>query len=151
MSWVSEQIFAAGGSVIPRDWQQFQTQTGIAAVVHLNAGAALEFRGPQPQRFLWLDVDDEEHADEARRFAAGSFVLQAVQDGERVLLHAAAGRHRTRWIYVAYLILSGCKALTAVRMAEQRPWLAPYRTDLQQWEHFRERFMYSGPGGSDAV
>ncbi|MBN1265809.1 MAG: hypothetical protein JXA25_09970 [Anaerolineales bacterium] len=151
MSWVSNQIFAAGGTAVPDTWKQFQAETGITTVVHLNPGSPSVFQGPLPARYLWLDIADENGADNETRYLAAKFVLEAVYAGDSILLHATPGRHRTRWIFVAYLILSGRKTLTAVRLAEQLPWLAPYHTDLQRWELFAEWIHHSEPGGLDAI
>jgi hypothetical protein len=151
MSWVSDQIFAAGGTTILQDWRQFQLDTGITTVVHLNPDSPDEFVGPEPARFLWLDITHEDDADFEHREQAGRFVLEAVYSGEKVLLHATKGRHRTRWVFVAYLILSGRKPSTALRLAEKLPWLAPYNTDRERWEQFSEYVRRTGPGGLDAV
>ena len=151
MSWVSNQIFAAGGSAIPDTWEQFQAETGITTLLHLNPNAPAEFKGPVPLRYLWLDIADENDADEKIRSLAGQFVLEAVFAGERILLHAGNGRHRTRWVFVAYLILSGRKPQTAFRLAEKLPWLAPYNTDRDRWEQFAVYIRCTESGGLDAV
>lgn len=151
MSWVTEQVFAAGGTMIPCDWARFKLETGIDAVLHMNPVAPTPFEGPDPERFLWLDAADEEGADLAMRKAAGRFIFQAVHDGYRVLLHATPGRHRARWAYVAYLILDGRRPASAVRMAAEQPWLAPYSTDMAQWEAFYRSLHGSQTGGLHAV
>jgi hypothetical protein len=57
----------------------------------------------------------------------------------RVLLHSNRGRHRVRWIVVAYLILAGRSVRGAIREVEERPWLAPYHTQVDSWQSFFER------------
>jgi hypothetical protein len=134
LSWVHDRIFAAGGSQIPKTWQAFQDQTGIDAVVHLSPGAPVPFIGPTPAAFLWLDVDDEDAADIQVRMLAGGFVLDCLRDGRTVLLHSRLGRHRTRWVFVAFLLCSGVSLTRALSEAAERPWLAPYRTDKARWQ-----------------
>lgn len=136
MTWVHDRIFAAGGSHIPATWEQFSSQTRVSAVVHLNPDAAQRFAGPPPEAFLWLAVDSESDADLESRRLAGRFVQQQLAQGRNVLLHCGAGRHRTRWVFVAYLLLEGSSWRAALRQAEQTPWLAPYHTDRALWRSF---------------
>ncbi len=151
MSWVTEQIFAAGGEMIPQDWARFQHETGICAVLHLNPCEPTPFVGPVPERFLWLDIAEEEQSGLAVRTQAAQFVFDAVQAGCRVLLHATQGMHRTRWVFVAFLILSGRRPAAAVRLAEELPWLAPYETDPDGWDAFYRSLHAARRGGTDAV
>jgi hypothetical protein len=74
----------------------------------------------------------------AERQLAGCFLEKMVQLGRRVLLHSSMGRHRTRWAFVAYCILSGQSARAALRRAGNRPWLSPYTTDEDAWHAFAE-------------
>ena len=134
MSWVHDRIFAAGGFQIPETWAAFQDQTGVDAVVHLSPGSPMMFTGPAPAAFLWLDVEDEDGADLAARRLAGGFVLDCLKDGRTVLLHSRLSRHRTRWVYVAFLLAGGASVQRALRQAEERPWLSPYPTDESLWE-----------------
>lgn len=158
MTWVEDQIYAAGGDHLPKAWADFTAQTGISTVVHQRSAAPAAFIGPAPQAFLWLDLTEEGQADLELRWQAGTFVHQQVQAGRRVLLHASQGRHRTRWIYVAYRLCSGQDLAKALHQAEKRPWLAPYHTDRRAWEAFVEHVQqqrrgqtaWSG-GGADAV
>jgi len=134
LSWVHDRIFAAGGFEIPKTWAAFQDQTGIDAVVHLSPGAPTHFAGPAPAAFLWLDIGDENAADLDVRRLAGGFVLDCLQDGRTVLLHSRLSRHRTRWVFVSFLLCSGTSLPRALREAEERPWLSPYPTDESRWQ-----------------
>lgn len=138
MTWVHEKIFAAGGSHIPETWRAFADQTGIRAVLHLSSDRPALFRGPSPRAFLWLDIEDEIHAGLPQRQLAGRFIMMNLEHGELVLLHSSSGRHRTRWAFVAYSILSGASVNTALRRAAEQPWLSPYHTDRKTWEAFAE-------------
>lgn len=138
VSWVHDRIFAAGGHQIPETWAAFQDQTGIDAVVHLSPGRPMVFAGPAPAAFLWLDVSQEEAADLATRRLAGGFVLDCIKDGRTVLLHSGLSRHRTRWVFVAFLLASGASVARALRQAEERPWLSPYPTDETRWQALSE-------------
>lgn len=138
MTWVHEAIYAGGGDHIPATWQDFAGQTGITAVVHLRPGNPDSFRGDAPKAFLWINLEAEEQAGVDERWLAGSFVMDCLAGGHRVLLHSSLGRHRARWAYVAYRICSGRSVRAALREAAEKPWLAPYHTDVAAWEAFAE-------------
>jgi hypothetical protein len=138
LAWVHEHIFAGGGEHIPSTWDKFSSQMDIRAVVHLSNPAPMSFRGEPPPRFLWLDIEDEQNVDHRAQALCGEFVKDALLSGQNVLLHSAHGRHRTRWIYVAYLICAGRQVRSALRMAEEKPWQAPYHTDRAKWSDFKD-------------
>lgn len=133
MTWVHDRIFAAGGQHIPATWESFRRQTGIAAVLSLEADRPVRLIGAAPARFLWIDVREEGEADLETRLLAGRYVAEAVEAGDRVLLHSNLGRHRTRWAYVAFLLYRGKTVASALRQAAESPWLAPYETDRDKW------------------
>ena len=137
LAWVHEHIFAAGGSHIPAAWDQFSAQLGVTAIVHLSRPEPLEFHGSAPARMLWLDLEDEREVDLGMQALCAGFVHAAIESGENVLLHSTHGRHRTRWVYVSYLIWAGKQVRAALRMAEEKPWQAPYHTDTEKWSTFR--------------
>lgn len=145
MSWVHDRIFAAGGFQIPKTWGEFHDQTGVDAVVHLSPGTPMAFAGPAPAACLWLDINDENDADLGARRLAGDFVLDCLQEGRTVLLHSRLSRHRTRWVFVAFLLCSGVGLARALRQAEERPWLSPYHTDQARWQALVEALQASPP------
>jgi hypothetical protein len=134
LTWVDDGIFAGGGEHLPESWEDFARQTGIRAVLHLRPGKPAAFRGAPIERFLWMTVADEHEAGLPERLLAGAFIEGCLRDGSKVLLHSSLGRHRTRWAYVSYRILSGAEAQAAVRRAARPPWLSPYSTDMAAWE-----------------
>jgi hypothetical protein len=136
MTWVREEIYAAGGAHIPATWGDFADQTGVTAVVHLSPGRPAAFRGAPPRAFLWLGISEEAQAGLAERWLAAGFIACCLAEGRRVLLHSSLGRHRTRWAFVAHSIHAGLSARAALRVAAERPWLAPYHTDVAAWEAF---------------
>lgn len=136
MTWVQDGIYAAGGEHLPSTWAEFSDQTGIGAVLHLSPVRPAVFRGPAPEVFLWLPIEDENQAAADDRLLAGRFIAGCRERGLRVLLHSSLGRHRTRWAYVAYEICTGARLRTALRRAASRPWLGPYHTDEAAWEAF---------------
>lgn len=136
MTWVQDGIYAAGGESLPARWADFTAQTGISAILHLRPRAPARFEGSPPGFFLWLNIDDETDAAYADRLLAASFVQDCLSGGRRVVLHASAGRHRTRWCYVAYKILDGSAPEAAMRRVARSPWMAPYRTDEAAWCEF---------------
>ena len=121
---------------MPAAWEEFAAQTGVSGVVHLRPVSPASFRGPPPARFLWLSVRQESDVADEERLLAGAFVSQCLAEGRRVLLHSSLGRHRTRWVYVAYRILAGSSVRAALRRASQRPWMDPYTTDEKAWTAF---------------
>jgi hypothetical protein len=136
MTWVEDRIYAAGGEHIPRTWDEFVDQTGITAVVHLRPGAPAVFCGRLPESFLWLGIADEGEITSADRWLAGRFVADCLRAGRKVLLHSSLGRHRARWVYVAWAIVEGRSARTALRQAGAKPWLSPYHTSVEAWDGF---------------
>jgi hypothetical protein len=110
----------------------------IQAVIHLASPEPVAFQGLPPDRFLWLDIEEEQQADHDARALCGYFVLDALNNGGSVLLHSAHGLHRTRWIYVAFLICAGRQVRAALTLAEEKPWQAPYHTNRQQWSNFKK-------------
>jgi hypothetical protein len=140
LTWVDEFIYAAGGEHIPANWGDFADQTGIRAVLHLRPEAPQAFLGPPPRQFLWLSVSEEREADLGCLFLAGTFLAGCVEQGAKVLLHSSLGRHRTRWAFVAYLMVRGQRWERARKLAEARPWLSPYHTEAARWEDF-ERWL----------
>lgn len=137
LTWVEESIFAAGGQHIPTTWADFADSTGIGTVLHLSSGQPQSFLGPPPQRFLWLRVEDERLAGIEERTLAAEFIAVSLAAGEKVLLHSAQGRHRTRWVYVAYGLYVGRTLSRVLREAAEKPWLAPYHTDQEKWNTFQ--------------
>ncbi|TEU00729.1 MAG: hypothetical protein E3J30_02210 [Anaerolineales bacterium] len=139
MTWVEESIYAAGGQHIPAAWADFADSTGIGAILHLSSGRPATFLGPPPRRFLWLMVEEEKLAGMEDRRLAAEFIQASLEAGEKVLLHSAEGRHRTRWTYVAYGLYVGRRLSRVLREAAEKPWLAPYHTDRDMWRAFQER------------
>ncbi|NIM92929.1 MAG: hypothetical protein GTO18_04370 [Anaerolineales bacterium] len=138
MTWVLDGIFAAGGEHLPATWDSFADQTGISAVVHLRPERPATFTGPAPGAFLWLNLEDETQADMEARWLVAEFVGDCLEDGRRVLLHSSISRHRVRWIFTAYRIWGGRRVSAVLREVEERPWLAPYHTDVDAWNAFCE-------------
>jgi hypothetical protein len=138
LTWVHQQIYAGGGDHIPIDWEAFRDQTGISAILHLNPVEPVIFQGPAPSAYLWMNIDHEREIDQNNRWQAGTFVQSCVSTDHRVLIHSGRGRHRVRWIYVAYLILSGSSIKGAISEVEEKPWLSPYHTDPREWQKFHQ-------------
>lgn len=144
MTWVEDRIYAAGGEHIPLTWAEFSDQTGITAVVHLRPGGPAAFLGPAPEAYLWLGLKDEGEASLSDRWLAARFVLENLRAGRKVLLHSGLGRHRTRWVFVAWAIMDGRSTQAALRQAGARPWLSPYHTQPQAWDAFAREVRRAG-------
>ncbi|OGO19800.1 MAG: hypothetical protein A2Z14_08250 [Chloroflexi bacterium RBG_16_48_8] len=138
MTWVHDQIYAAGGEHLPSTWASFVNQTGVTAVLHLRPVSPASFHGPLPRGFLWMDLADESQAGLEERWLAASFIGENLEKGRRILLHSSLRRHRVRWAYVSYLIWMGRSVRASLREVEEKPWLAPYHTDERIWEDFRQ-------------
>jgi hypothetical protein len=151
MTWVHDGIFAGGGETLPENWAAFAAQTGVTAVLHLRPESPAAFRGPSPASFMWMDLTSEAEAALPERIAAATFIDDCLRRGQRVLLHASPGRHRTRWAFVAYRIWSGAGAGRALRQAAEPPWLAPYKTDRAAWEQLAEVVQDLRPYSRDAI
>lgn len=151
LTWVHEQIFAAGGTHIPEHWAEFIEQYGPTSVLHLEPRLPMRFVGPAPRHLLWLALDHEEQADLATRELAARFISRVLEQGGQVLLHCRAGRHRARWALVAYQIWSGKSVKSATRLAGENPWLGPYQTDQSLWEQFAAMRAEAEPGIADRM
>jgi hypothetical protein len=137
LTWVHDQIYAAGGEHIPQHWEMFHDQTGINAIVHLRPRKPAAFLGPMPSAFLWLDVEEESGAALEDRWLVGRFIDTYVRVGERILLHSSLTRHRVRWVFVAYRIYSGSSVTSTLREVAEKPWMDPYPTEEATWRAFR--------------
>jgi hypothetical protein len=138
LAWIHDQIYAAGGDHIPSTWASFVKQTGVTAVLHLCPISPTSFQGPFPKSFLWMALADESEAGLEERWLAASFIGRNLESGQRMLLHSSLRRHRVRWAYVSYLIWMGRSVRASIRVVEEKPWLAPYRTDERAWEEFKQ-------------
>jgi hypothetical protein len=137
LTWVHDQIYAAGGDHLPSNWASFVDQTGITSVLHLRPDSPASFLGPCPESFLWLDLADESQAGLEERWLAASFIFENLKNGRSILLHSSLRRHRVRWAYVSYLIRIGRSVRASLKEVEEKPWLAPYRTDVEIWNEFK--------------
>jgi hypothetical protein len=144
LTWVHDNIYAAGGTHIPSNWDAFADQTGVTGILHLAPERAARFSGSSPEVFLWLNIADENQAASSERLVAGRFLFECVAEGRRVLLHSSLGRHRTRWAFVSFLMITGSSVRAALRQAAELPWLSPYRTDTAAWEAFAETLRELG-------
>ncbi len=136
LTWVHKRIYAAGGDHVLQNWALFQDQTGISAILHLDPEGPAKFHGPSPVAYMWMRVDREAEITIVDRWMAGSFISECVGAHKHVLIHSSKGRHRVRWVFVSYLIVSGQSVKAALREAEEKPWQSPYHTDLNEWHTF---------------
>jgi hypothetical protein len=138
LTWIQDGIYAAGGEHLPKNWASFIEQTGITAVFHLRALSSASFIGPAPTSFLWINLEGEAGAGLEERRLAATFIAENLKMQRRVLLHCSHRRHRIRWAYMAYLIWSGKSIKASLTQVQQKPWLAPYHTDMKIWQEFKE-------------
>lgn len=138
MTWIHDQIYAAGGEHLPNHWSSFVEQTGVDSILHLQAGTPAKFLGPIPASFLWMNLELEAEVGLEERWLAAVFINLHVENGRIILIHSSHPLHRVRWTYVAYQIFKGRSVQASLKEVEQKPWLAPYHTDRENWDRFKQ-------------
>jgi protein-tyrosine phosphatase len=146
MPWATDDIFVAGGDFVAEDWANFQSQTGISAIVTVDLDRPGEFKEPRPWAWLWLPVESEEHYTLDQLRLGAQFIRAALTAGRRVLLHGAQGAHRTRPLVAAHLIAQGKSVARVIKELEQKPWLPPYRGQVALLEQLKEQGDEDEPG-----
>lgn len=137
MPWIDEHIFVAGGDVVEAGWAEFQSQTGVSAVITVDEQTPGSFGPPLPWAVLWLAVAGEaDYTLEHLRLGA-QFIEVALAAGRRVLLYAPQGMHRTRPLVAAHLVWQGRSVARTLREMERKPWLPPYRGNAALLEQLR--------------
>ena len=136
MTWATDHIFAAGGDFVLDGWREFQSQTGVSAVVVVSTEGLGPFSDPLPWATLWLPVEDEGQYTLDHLTLGTQFIETALAAGRKVLLYAPKGVHRTRPLVAAHLIARGKSVARVVREMEQKPWLPPYKGDAALLEQF---------------
>lgn len=137
MTWATDQLFVAGGDFVVEAWREFQSQSGVSAVISVSTEKPGEFADPQPWALLWLPVGEESEYTLDHLRLGVQFIECALAADRKVLLHSPKGVHRTRPLVAAHLIARGKSVARAVREMEQKPWLPPYQGDVQLLEAFR--------------
>jgi len=136
MTWATDHIFVAGGDFILSGWREFQSQTGVSAVVVVSETSPSSFGEPSPWAMLWLPVGEESQYTLDHLRLGVQFVKTALATGRKVLLYAPRGVHRTRPLVAAHLIAGGKSVARTVREMEQKPWLPPYKGEVALLEQF---------------
>lgn len=136
MTWLNEQIFVAGGDFVVADWRNFQAQTGLSAVVTVDSESPGLFTDPAPWAWLWLPVA-EEGAYTLEYLSLGvHFMEAALAANHSILLHGAKSMHRARPLFAAFLLARGKSLARVLREIELKPWLPPYRGDVELLRRF---------------
>ncbi|MCS6909874.1 MAG: hypothetical protein NZM11_04800 [Anaerolineales bacterium] len=138
MTWLTEQIFVAGGDFVVAEWRKVHAQTGLSAVVTVDAEPPRLFTEPSPWAWLWLPVASED-AYTLEYLRLGVQFIETAQAANRsVLLHGPKSMHRTRPLFAAYLLARGTSLARVLREIELKPWLPPYRGDVELLKQFLE-------------
>ncbi len=145
MPWVADNIFVAGGDFVAENWADFQSQTGVSAIITVDRERPGEFKEPRPWAWLWLPVESEELYTLDQLRLGAQFIGAALAAGRTVLLHSAQGAHRTRPLVAAHLIAQGQSVARVVKELEQKPWLSPYRGRVELLEQLKEQGGEHGP------
>ena len=127
MPWATDHIFVAGGEFVAETWAEFQSQTGVSAIITVDLEKPGEFKEPRPWAWLWLPVESEELYTLDQLRLGAQFIQAALDAGRTVLLHGAQAAHRTRPLVAAHLVAQGKSVTRVIREMEQKPWLPPYR------------------------
>ncbi len=136
MTWVTDQIFVAGGEFVLEGWVDFQHQTGVTAIITVAAEKPGLFGPPTPWAWLWLPVAEEAAYTLAYLRLGVNFITAALDANQPLLLHGPHGMHRTRPLVAAHLLATGKSLARVRREIEQRPWLPPYKGDPALLEAF---------------
>ncbi len=143
MTWVTDDIFVAGGDFVREYWSDFQAQAGVTAVVTVSAEGPVAYLNPLPWAVLWLPVDEEAGYSLAQLALGVDFIQAALAGGHKVLLHGPKGVHRTRPLVAGHLLAEGKSLARAVRSVEEKPWLPPYKGDTGVLEQLAVRLSGS--------
>lgn len=136
MTWVTDDIFVAGGEFVVENWADFREQSGVSAIVTVTAEKPGIFVEPLPWAWLWLPVA-EENAYTLDALSLGvQFIEAALAAQRKVLLHGPKGLHRTRPLVAAHLLASGKSLSRVLREIEQKPWLPPFKGDVELLKQF---------------
>ncbi len=136
MTWATDQIFVAGGDFVSDYWADFQSQSGVSAVITVCPDGPRSYLNPPPWAALWLPVADES-AYSLEQLALGvQFIEAALAGGHKLLLHGPKGVHRTRPLIAGHLIYTGQSIARVLRDLEQKPWLPPYKGSLALLQDF---------------
>jgi dual specificity MAP kinase phosphatase len=139
MPWVTDHIFVAGGDYVSESWPEFQSQTGVSAVITVAPEKPGEFNIPRPWAWLWLPVENENQYTLDQLKLGAYFINAALAAGQTVLLHGANGAHRTRPLVAAHLITQGKSVARVIKEMEAKPWLPPYQGDVTLLERLVEQ------------
>jgi hypothetical protein len=131
MTWATDHLFVAGGDYVSEFWHDFQEQAGVGAIITVSPERPPAYTDPAPWAALWLPVD-EEGAYTLDQLALGvQFIEAALAAGYKLLLHGPHGVHRTRPLVAAHLIARGKTVARVIRVLEEKPWLPPYKGDVE--------------------
>jgi protein-tyrosine phosphatase len=138
MTWVTDDIFVAGGEFVVEEWAAFRAQSGVSAIVTVTAEKPGIFVEPLPWAWLWLPVAEEGAYTLDALTLGVRFIEAALAAGRTVLLHGPKGLHRTRPLVAAHLLANGKSLSRVLREIEQKPWLPPYRGEIELLKQFMQ-------------
>lgn len=138
MTWLTERIFVAGGDFVVAEWKNVQAQTGLSAIVTVDLEPPRLFTEPLPWAWLWLPVADEGAYTLEHLSLGVQFIEMALAANRSILLHGPKSMHRTRPLFAAHLLARGKSLARVLREVELKPWLPPYRGDVELLKRFLE-------------
>jgi hypothetical protein len=138
MTWLTERIFVAGGDFVVAEWKNVHAQTGLSAIVTVDAEPPHLFTEPSPWAWLWLPVANEGAYTLEHLSLGVQFMESALAANRSVLLHGPKSMHCTRPLFAAYLLACGKSLARVLREVELKPWLPPYRGDVELLKRFLE-------------
>lgn len=138
MAWLTERIFVAGGDFVVAEWKDVHAQTGLSAIVTVDAEPPRLFTEPSPWAWLWLPVAAEEAYTLEHLSLGVQFMEAALAANRSILLYGPKSMHCTRPLFAAHLLARGKSLARVLREVELKPWLPPYRGDVELLRRFLE-------------
>ncbi|MGQ0602233.1 MAG: hypothetical protein ACT4QE_11150, partial [Anaerolineales bacterium] len=123
---------------VVENWADFREQSGVSAIVTVTAEKPGIFVEPLPWAWLWLPVAEEAAYTVDALSLGVQFIEAALAVHRKVLLHGPKGLHRTRPLVAAHLLARGKSLNRVLREIEQKPWLPPFRGDVELLKQFMQ-------------
>ncbi len=139
MSWVTSSL-AVGGRVREEDIERL-AQSGITRVVDTRA----EYKDDEAAlnraqiELLYLPVPDTQPLTVGQLMEGAEWVLQQIQEGQKVLIHCEHGVGRSVLLTCAVLVRDGFPAEEALRLVQSKRWQAsPNHRQIKRLHEFEE-------------
>lgn len=130
---VTEYLYV-GGFVTGKDWHALKAH-GITVDVSLQAERRDEFGGDLPEGYLWLPTMDHSAPSQLSLRLGTAFILAAITEKKKILIHCHAGKGRSALLCAAVLIAQGNEINEAWAIVKKGRTIASLHE--KQWEALR--------------